>query len=185
MISLLTACGGGPPSYDTTDGQQFLEQLKQSAEEMKSYQKTIKDLDATTLASQDSLYPLDTMNKATFSEQFQEDLSYVFEYYYKDKALAEYMDTVVVGDTLIATVKDGQEGKSKLRTQKILKNSKGLYSYVFSESMNTNWLYDLSITSEVWFDSLHLYRQHKLKMYNKIHLLNSSIHSEIVGKASY
>ncbi|MCI4668328.1 MAG: hypothetical protein MRZ79_09330 [Bacteroidia bacterium] len=165
--------------------QQVESQLASSSSQIQLYSKKFQNLQEPESDAELINFSLDSLDKDSLTHQLSDDLAYLFDVYYKDPSIAEYMDTTYLGDTLLATVKPGMEKKSKLHSQKILKDEAGNYRSISTLTRSSNWLYELEISIQANFDSLSRYEAHSLYLRNKVHYLNETIETRITGKASY
>ncbi len=186
LMFSLSSCGSSSRErvFETPQGRQLLEQIQRSSVDIKSYEKRFEDLSQRD-ADDRMMLKVEDAGRDSLTQRIQQDLAYLYDIYYKDPAVVDLMDTLYVQDTLIARVQEENKGKSKLRQQKILKGPEGELRFASSYIHESNWLYDLSISIEVDFDSLGRYRRHQLYLLNEVHLLGEAVESRIYAKANY
>lgn len=181
----LSSCTSSSTRRESPQGKQLMKQVQISSGQLTEYTKSFQDLQNPEKEAEILPMSLPSSGVDSVRSQLEQDLAYLFDVYYKDESLIEYLDTTFVGDTLIAKVKEGKEKKSKLRVQKILKDNKGNYRYISTQTHTSTWLYSLDISVWAKFDSTSRYEQHQLYLKNKVNYLDESIESFITGKASY
>ncbi len=151
--------------------QLFWEQLGNSCQEGKIWEKSVYDLGGDSPDSpQTKSYRLDcrtgvfvSVDGDLRSNPGTEEFDFLFEYDASNRYIVDYFDISEGKSGFTALIKSDNVNDTPLQGQEFKLDPSGKLRYAQSRILKDNMLYYLKVTIEVWFDEEGRYEKHKIE----------------------
>lgn len=181
ILSSMNSCNREANRQVAPQLQGLFDQLSNACNSTKIYSKKVIDLNDSQEEVQDSTFQLSAYAQEPLTCPLSSDLYYAYSQYFDQEGLAEYFDSRTDGDTLIGEIKPEYRSSIELQYQKIIRDGDRVL-YFESFSSKANWLYELDMHIQLFFDEKGEYKHHSLDIYNAVPLLKENFKSRIEGK---
>ncbi|MEZ4824759.1 MAG: hypothetical protein R3C61_00480 [Bacteroidia bacterium] len=155
-----------------------------------AYHKSVVDLTLPNPQTEDSLISPEAFADAQTSGSataclLLQDIEAGFEQFYDAPYFQEHLNVQTTGDTIIARISEGHENQIPLQLQKVFTNAKGHIEYYEVITQQKSWLYNSGMHMQLYFDSLGIYKNHRLSLFTRVPMISQEVNAQITGKAIY
>lgn len=162
----------------------FWQQVSETCRPGLKWTKSVTEIEGGKEKTETKTFDLDCYKGTARSDDqtipiLPDEFAHLFEFMFDNPYYAPYLDVVRKDGGILATVKAGEEGQSKLRLQRFeLHATSAKLRLAEAHILKSSALYDLEVHIQVFFDVNGHYLRHEIETKTDV-LLGGSLHTII------